>query len=291
MVIRLARVLAILAILCACVYAPSPRAAAKASWTLTISAQRAEPVALAAMGAPQFEELFVYVAIHYSGPSVLNLDPWSFRLIDDADSLWTPVSYDGPGRLRGKELVGDAHLGGWLLFVIPNGAANVALGYKQTQSGKTLSTAFITDRRFTPHHSPARDYAVGTQPAFQAYLVDEALVAGYIRLNLDTLDSGNGAVAVLSSARAYLRNGRTTLLGDHGAFDRVAASGLDAQRLKARADAAFSAVEKDLSAVQTLRHAADWQPWRAAFTRDDHALADLYQAWPGLAWPVSLPPS
>ncbi len=132
---------------------------------------------------------------------------------------------------------------------------------------------------------------MNTQPAFQSYLVDEALVAGYIRLNLDTLDSGNGAVAVPAAARAYLRGGRTTLLGDHGAFDRVAASGSDAQRLKAQADAAFNAVERDLAAVQTLRRASDWRPWRAAFTRDDQALADLYQLWPGLAWPVSLPPT
>src|SRR5579884_2402419 len=191
---RVARIWGALALLAACAAATSPQATAKASWTMTISAQRAEPVSLAAMGAPQYEELFVYVTVHYTGPSVLYLDPWSFRLIDGADTLWTPTSYDGPARLRGKELVGDARLAGWLLFVLPNGAANLALGYKQTQSGKTLSTAFITDRRFTPHPSPSRDYAVNTQPAFQSYLVDEALVAGYIRLNLDTLDSGNGAV-------------------------------------------------------------------------------------------------
>lgn len=286
---RLARALVALALLIACASAASPRAAAKAPWTMDITARQVEPASLTSVGVTKYEELFVYVTVHYNGPALLYLNPGNFRLLAANDNLLSPVSYDGPEPLKGIEIVDDAYVSGWLLFLVPTGATNLSLVYKQTQSGKGLTTSLVFSPRFTPRASPRRDYGVSTQPALRAYLLDEALAAGYIQINVDPLDSGNGLVTIPASARGYLRQGRSALLRDHGAFDRIAAPGADAQRLKAAADAIFTAIEKDLAAGIALRQPADWQAWRATFAGHDRALANLYQTWPGLTWPEQLP--
>jgi hypothetical protein len=133
----------------------------------------------------------------------------------------------------------------------------------------------------TPRPNLARLYAANAQRALDAYLCDEALAAGYIRMEVDPLyaDGGNGALP--GDVRARLQHLHAALRQDHRAFDLIATPNLAARRLKSDADRAFTAIEDAIAAGPALRRYTDWQAWNAAFTKDDRALADLYQIWPG----------
>ena len=92
-------------------------------------------------------------------------------------------------------------------------------------------------------------------------------------------DGGNGALP--GDVRARLQHLRAVLKQDHHAFDLIATPNAEARRLKSDADSTFTTVEGAIAAARALRRYADWLAWNAAFTKDDRALADLYQIWPG----------
>ena len=147
------------------------------------------------MGKPTREEVFIYVDVRYSGADVLQLSPQNFRLADASGVEHSPQSYDGADPLKPEDLLGAAHVAGWLLFTMPKGARNLSLVYQQseqTQSGITLVTLLARTSPFTPRPSLTRLYAANAQRALDAYLLDEALAAGYIRMEVNPLYMDGG---------------------------------------------------------------------------------------------------
>jgi hypothetical protein len=264
--------------------APGLRVHAQSASHLLIAARYVESVPLDMMGNPTREEVFIYVDVRYSGADVLQLSPQTFRLADASGVEHRPQSYDGADPLKSEDLVGTAHVTGWLLFTMPKGSRNLSLVYQQSeqaQSGITRVTPLAQTAPFTPRPNLTRLYAANAQRALDAYLCDEALAAGYIRMEVDPLymDGGNGALP--GDVRAHLQHLRAALRQDHRAFDLIAAPTAEARRLKSDADSTFTDIEGAIAAAPALRHYADWHAWNAAFTKDDRALADLYQIWPG----------
>jgi len=236
------------------------------------------------MGKPTREEVFIYVDVRYSGADVLQLSPQNFRLADASGVEHSPQSYDGADPLKPEDLLGAAHVAGWLLFTMPKGARNLSLVYQQseqTQSGITLVTLLARTSPFTPRPSLTRLYAANAQRALDAYLLDEAVATGYIRMEVDPLYADGGHGAVPGDVRARLQHMHTLLRQDHRVFDLVAAPTAAASRLKSNADSTFTAIEGAIATAPALRRYADWQAWHAALAQDDRALADLYQTWPG----------
>jgi hypothetical protein len=271
-------------LLTALALAPGLRVHAQSAASLRIAARYVESVPLDTMGDPKDEEVFIYADVRYSGADVLHLSPWNFRIQDASGVEHGPQSYDGADPLKSEDLLGKAHTAGWLLFTMPKSARNLILVYQQTvqtQSGIKEDVPLAQTASFTPRPNLKRLYAANTQQALDAYLLDEALTAGYIRMQVDPLyaDGGNGALP--GDVRARLQHLRAVLGQDHRAFDLIAAPDAQARLLKSDADSAFTAIEGDVAAARTLRRYADWLSWNAAFTTDDHALADLYQIWPG----------
>jgi Domain of unknown function (DUF4352) len=274
----------VLALLTALALAPGLRVHAQGASHLLIAARYVESVPLDMMGKPTREELFIYVDVRYSGADVLQLSPQNFRLADASGVEHSPQSYDGADPLKPEDLLGTAHIVGWLLFTMPKGTRNLSLVYQQseqTQSGITLVTLLARTAPFTPRPNLTRLYAANAQRALDAYLRDEALAAGYIRMEVNPLytDGGNGALP--GDVRARLEHLHAVLRQDHQAFDRVAAPTAAARRLKSNADRTFTAIEGAIAAAPALRRYTDWRAWNAALARDDRALADLYQIWPG----------
>jgi hypothetical protein len=274
----------VLALLSAVALAPVLRIHAQGASHLRIATRYVESVPLDMMGKPTREEVFIYVDVRYSGADVLQLSPQNFRLADASGVEHSPQSYDGADALKSEDLLGTAHIAGWLLFTMPKGARNLSLVYQQseqTQSGITLVTLLARTAPFTPRPNLTRLYAANAQRALDAYLRDEALAAGYIRMEVNPLyaDGGNGALP--GDVRARLQHLHAVLRQDHQAFDLVAAPTAEARRLKSDADHTFTAIEGAIAAAPALRRYSDWRAWNAAFTKDDRALADLYQIWPG----------
>jgi Domain of unknown function (DUF4352) len=264
--------------------APGLRVHAQGASHLLIATLSVESVPLDTMGDPKHEELFIYVDVRYSGADVLHLSPQNFRLADDSGVEHSPQSYDGANPLRSEDLFSTAHVSGWLLFTMPKGSRNLSLVYQQseqTPSGLTQVTLLARTSPFTPRPNLTRLYAANAQRALDAYLLDEALAAGYIRMEVDPLyaDGGNGSLP--RDVRARLQHLRAVLRQDHRAFDLIATPTAAARRLKSDADSTFTAIEGAIAAAPALRHYAGWLAWNAAFTKDDRALADLYQNWPG----------
>jgi hypothetical protein len=264
--------------------APGFHVHAQSASQLLIAARYVESVPLDMMGRPAREELFIYVDVRYSGANVLHLSPQNFRLTDASGVEHIPQSYDGADPLKSEDLFSTAHVSGWLLFTMPKGSRNLSLVYQQseqTQSGITQVTPLARTSPFTPRPNLSRLYAANAQQALDVYLLDEALAAGYIRMEVDPLyaDGGNGALP--GDLRAHLQHLHAVLRQDHRAFDLVATSTAAARRLKSKADSTFTAIEGAIAAAPALRRYADWQAWNAALAQDDRALADLYQIWPG----------
>lgn len=275
---------ALLAVLTA---ALTPQAASPPPPVVTISALLVQPAPLVAAIMPPQEELFIFAQVSYNGDSdVLHLNPGYFRLRDRSGVLQPPIPYAGVNPLLSQELVGPAHTQGWLLFALPiTDTTNLMLVYEQAHSGN-IPAQLPRTLPFTPQPSAPRAYATAAQAALDGYLVDEALAAGYLELNINPGQTG-AALALTSADRAYLRRQLTRLAADHAAFDHSAPGDKVVKALKAQADHAFTAIEHDLAGLDSVHSAAQWAPWRAAFIGDDHALVDLYQAWPG-AQPVPL---
>jgi hypothetical protein len=274
----------LLALLTALALAPGLRVHAQSASHLLIAARYVESVPLDTMGNPTREELFIYVDVRYSGADVLQLSPQNFRLADASGVEHSPQSYDGADPLKAEDLFGTAHVAGWLLFTMPKGSKNLSLVYQQseqTQSGITLVTPLARTAPFTPRLSLTRLYAANAQPALDAYLRDEALAAGYIRMEVDPLYADGGTGALPGDVRAHLQHLRAVLRQDHRAFDLIATPNVEARRLKSDADSTFTAIEGAIAAAPALRRYADWHAWHTAFTQHDRALADLYQIWPG----------
>src|SRR4051794_7898847 len=217
----------------------APRSAvhvgAQSASHLLIAARYVESVPLDTMGNPNREELFIDVDVRYSGADVLHLSPQNFRLADDSGVEHGPQSYDGADPLKSKDLLGGAHVVGWLLFTMPKGSRSLSLVYQQTEqtpSGLTLTTPLARTSPFTPRPNLTRLYAANAQQALDAYLLDEALAAGYIRMEVDPLyaDGGNGGLP--GDVRARLQHLRAVLTQDHRAFDLIAAPTAAARRLK-----------------------------------------------------------
>src|ERR687883_683243 len=172
----------VLALLTALALAPGLRVHAQGASHLLLAARYVESVPLDMMGKPTREEVFIYVDVRYSGADVLQLSPQNFRLADARGVEHSPQSYD---------------VAGPLLFTMPKGARNLSLVYQQseqTQSGITLVTLRARTAPFTPRPNLTRLYAANAQRALDAYLRDEALAAGYIRMEVDPLymEGGNG---------------------------------------------------------------------------------------------------
>ena len=274
----------VLALLTALALAPGLRVHAQGASHLLIAARYVESVPLDMMGKPTREELFIYVDVRYSGADVLQLRPQNFRLADASGVEHSPQSYDGADPLKSEDLLGTAHIAGWLLFTMPKGARNLSLVYQQTeqtQSGITRVTLLARTSPITPQPNLTRLYAANAQRALDAYLRDEALAAGYIRMEVNPLytDGGNGALP--GDVRARLEHLHAVLRQDHQTFDLVAAPTAAARRLKSNADGIFTAIEGAIAAAPALRRYADWHAWHTAFTQHDRALADFYQDWPG----------
>jgi hypothetical protein len=264
--------------------APGFHVHAQSGSQVLIAARYVESVPLDMMGRPAREELFVYVDVRYSGADVLHLSPQNFRIADASGAEHNPQSYDGSDPLKSEDLLGTAHVAGWLLFTMPKGARNLSLVYQQsvqTQSGITLVALLARTSPFTPRPNLTRLYAANAQRALDAYLFDEALAAGYIRMEVDPLYTEGGNGALPGDVRARLQHLRAVLSQDHQAFDLVAASIAAARRLKSDADSTFTAIEGAIAAAPARRRYADWYAWHTVFTQHDRALADLYQIWPG----------
>jgi hypothetical protein len=274
----------VLALLTALALAPGLRVHAQGASHLLLATRYVESVPLDMMGKPTREEVFIYVDVRYSGADVLQLSPQNFRLADASGVEHSPQSYDGADPLKPEDLLGTAHVAGWLLFTMPKGSRNLSLVYQQseqTQSGTTVVTLLARTSPLTPRPNLARLYAANAQQALDAYLCDEALAAGYIRMEVDPLYADGGHGALPGGVRARLEHLRAVLRQDHRAFDLIATPNLEARRLKSDADRTFAAIEGAIAAAPALRRYADWHAWNAAFTEDDRALADLYQIWPG----------
>jgi hypothetical protein len=274
----------VLALLSAVALAPGLRVHAQGASHLLIATRYVESVPLDTRGKQEREQLFIYVDVRYSGADVLQLRPQNFRLADARGVEHSPHSYDGADPLKAEDLLGTAHVAGWLLFTMPKGSRNLSLVYQQaeqTQSGTTLPTVLARTSPFTPRPNLTRLYAANAQRALDAYLRDEALAAGYIRMEVNPLymDGGNGALP--GDVRARLEHLHAVLRQDHQTFDLVAAPTAAARRLKSNADRIFTAIEGAIAAAPALRRYTDWRAWNAAFTKDDRALADFYQIWPG----------
>jgi hypothetical protein len=274
----------VLALLLALAPAPGLSVHAQSASHLLIAARYVESVPLDTMGKRRREEVFIYVDVRYSGADVLQLSPQNFRLADASGVEHSPQSYDGADPLKSEDLLGPAHVAGWLLFTMPKGTRNLSLIYQQseqTQSGTTLVTLLARTSPLTPRPNLARLYAANAQQALDAYLCDEALAAGYIRMEVDPLYADGGHGALPGDVRARLEHLHAALRQDHRAFDLVAAPTAAARRLKSDADRTFTAIEGALAAAPALRRYTDWRAWNATLAQDDRALADLYQIWPG----------
>lgn len=253
--------------------------------TLYIAAVDAEPGPPVVQSDVTNESLLVLADVRYRGPAPWWLNIYNFSVVTPNGVAYSPQSYDGVLPLRTEKMISPGRDAGWLLFTIPKtDARNLTLTYELTlpksDRSSSKTTVLIETRPFTPRLSPTWSYATAARQSLLAYVRDEAQVAGYLAMAAGTLFNAGRSVSVAMVDRRYLRQALTLLRNDHSAFDRVAASGA-AAGLKARANAAFTAIETDLTAVASIRTSDAWTAWQASFAADNRALADVYQNWPG----------
>jgi hypothetical protein len=249
---------------------------------VTITLLQAEPVPLIGPGDPTYQSLLVRVRLTYLGTDVLWVAASDFRIVDASGLTYTPLAIQGRDALTSREIVGPgATYAGWLLFDIPKGLALLRVGFRLSKSNKSETVPLLPTKPFTPVSSPLWLYALAARPAMQQYLDDAALIAGYIRLQVESVYLGDPPVDLSTLDRSLLRRSLRQLAADHSALDEVGAKDALARRLRAQADRVCSSIEADLSALLAVQRSDDVSTWRATFDQDDHALADLYEYWPG----------
>ena len=145
------------------------------------------------------------------------------------------------------------------------------------ESGEAAIEALLrSGRDFDAVFAANDNMALGALQALRAAgkrVPEDVAVAGFDDIPLAKLVG-------LTTVRVRIAAYRRTLASDRTAFDAVKAVAA-AQSLKTQSDQAFDAVDHDLQTLLSLRRAAEWLAWSAQFALDDHALADLYQNWPG----------
>lgn len=269
--------------------APSPVVPAPMIAPRVSLAARVESVPLTALGDKTHEQLFVYVTITETMPatSVVAFDPHNLVLRDVDGLPHDQQTYEGAHALKATSFLGPiGHTKGWLVFTVPtNATGGLSLAYIQTPPGTSQGPSaptFAAIPLTVPPPDAARVYATRAADALRVYILDEALAAGDVAMDLDTLyNTGVGGGPVPGAARAELGRQHALLGGDRARFDAVSSADPRAQRLKATADAVFTAVENSLAAIGTVHTQAEWRAWRTTFGTDDRALGDLYQDWPG----------
>lgn len=249
---------------------------------VTITLLQAEPVPLIGPGDPSYQSLLVRVRLQYLGTDVLWVGASDFRIVDASGLTYTPQTIQGRDALTSREIVGPgATYSGWLLFDIPKGLAPLRVGFRLSKSNKSETVPLVSSKPFTPVASPLWLYALAARPALQQYLHDAALVAGYIRLQVERVYLETPSLDLSALDRSLVRRSLQQLIADRGALDEVAAKDDLGRRLRAQADAVCGAVESDLSALLDMQPSGDASTWRATFDEHDRALADLYEHWPG----------
>ncbi len=236
------------------------------------------------------EDLFVYAQLSYTGTTELHFYAGDIGLDDARGVIQPPQPCDLSSKLSSKTLIspltGPAIVSTCLRYTIAtNDASNLALEYVHTEqaSQNASGTPYHTSATVgnPPFSTPRRVYATATQPAFRAYVLDVALVGGYIALNVDRLYAGGANAAVPTSVGAYIKRQASKLATDQTAFLAVApGSDLKAKMEQANVSRVFAAIQKDLLAAPALRTYAQWARWRAVFTADNDYMATLYDSWP-----------
>lgn len=256
---------------------------------LSITLLRVDRVSLRTLGDMDHDELFVRPIVQYTGTDVFHLSPSDFVLFGADNALSRPLSYAGSSPMQSGDYAGPFTTKGWLLFQVKATGASgpYSLGYVATEPEPTAPSiqrpmVLGQSKPFAlpPAPDPTRTYAATAQAALETYLLGEAQAAGYIREHVMPLYAEGQGAAIPAGVRARIEAFRRTLAGDQAAFDAVKAVAA-AQSLKTQSDQAFDAVDHDLQTLLPLRRATEWLAWSAQFALDDHALADLYQNWPG----------
>jgi hypothetical protein len=265
----------------------APHARAQVIPHLSITVMRAEAVSLSTLGDPDHDELFVRTLVQYSGTDVFHLSAGDFELAGTDNVAMRPLSYQGSSPLDTTDFVGPGTTKGWLLFKVKVGSTSktLTLGYVSTETtAPGIQQKMLLGQSkpfgFPASPDPTRSYAAAVQTELDTYLLDEARAAGYMREHVEPLYAQGSGTAIPAATRAQIAAFRRLLAGDQHAFDAVAAAPA-ARSLKTQADTAFAAIDHDLQTLLPIRRAADWLAWSALFSTDDHALADLYQDWPG----------
>ncbi|HZS92960.1 MAG TPA: hypothetical protein VFE42_36410 [Chloroflexota bacterium] len=249
---------------------------------VTITLLQAEPVPLIGPGDPSYQSLLVRVRLTYLGTDVLWVGASDFRIVDASGLTYTPQTIQGRDALTSREIVGPrANYTGWLLFDIPKGLAPLQVGFRLSKSNKSETVPLVSTKPFTPVASPLWLYALAARPALQQYLDDAALVAGYIRLQVERVYLETPSLDLSALDRSLVRRSLQQLIADRGALDEVAVKDDLGRRLRAQADAVCRSMESDLSALLDMQPSGDASTWRATFDEHDRALADLYEHWPG----------
>lgn len=259
---------------------------------LTIAVIHAERVAdpvLSPAKTPQ-EQVFLYVTVTYPSTRVLYFDPSNIVLHSSAGANYYVQNYRGIDKLTAKELIRipgapPAGESGWLLFTVAvSDAVSLRVLYKESGhlsgGGSGTYIAAMSDV-FTPQDSSKRDYAAASQPLLLAYILDEAVAAGYLRLSVAPLYTDGANTPLPGAALALLRRQTAQLNADQRAFDAVPAPGPTPLQYKKGVDNAFTAIATDLAKAAAVRDSAGWTAWYGAFQSHDKALADVYDAWPG----------
>ena len=267
--------------------------------TVTGTERMTAPAPLLSSAAPtptsssgDTEDLFVYAQLSYTGTAELHFYASDIGLLDASGAIQSPQPCDLSSKLSSKTLIspptGPATVSTCLRYTITtNDASNMALEYVHTEqtvgSASGAGTPYHASARVhnPPFSTPRRGYATATQPAFQTYVLDEALVGGYIALNVDRPYAGGADAAVPASIGAYVKQQASKLAADQTAFLAVApGSDLKAKAEQMNVSRVLTAIQQDLLAAPTLRTYAQWARWRATFTADNDYMAGLYDSWP-----------
>jgi len=236
------------------------------------------------------EDLFVYAQLSYTGTTELHFYAGDIGLDDATGVEQPPQSCDLSSKLPSKTLIappnGLAIVATCLRYTIAtNDTSNMFLKYVHTEqaAGSASGTPYHASAPVhnPPFSTPRRVYATATQPAFQAYVLDEALVGGYIALNVDRLYADGADDAVPTAVGAYIKQRVGKLATDRQAFLAIApGSDLKAKTEQTNVSRVLTAIQQDLLAAPALRTYAQWAHWRAAFTADNDYMAGLYDSWP-----------
>jgi len=277
--------------------APPAQTSPAVGLTVTGTERMTAPAPMLSSAAPtptssssDTEDLFVYAQLSYTGTAELHFYAGDIGLLDASGVMQSPQPCDLSSKLPSKTLIspptGPATVSTCLRYTITTtDTSNMALEYVHTEqtAGSVSGTPYHASTRVRnpPFSTPRRVYATATQPAFQAYVLDEALVGGYIALNVDRLYAGGADGAVPISVGAYIKQQAGKLATDHQAFLAVApGSDLKAKTEQVNVSRVLTAIQQDLLAAPTLRTYAQWARWRAAFTVDNDYMATLYDSWP-----------